>query len=466
MVEAVAQSTETAPAMAGMISLSILASTVAGKARVIIKPKYSVPLNLWVLVSSAVGDTKTGVFGLLVEPLDWLEERLGQPRDPESPGGPARRTFWDHLLHEEDDAAKLRDCVEQVRAQCRDHCTGPHPHFYIDDTSTVGLEETLIEQGGRIALLSDEAGLLQSLAQRGSGVNIDSLLKTHPGTTIKVRRHSAERIIYSPAVSMGMMTQPEVLHDLIASRNLRRRGFVARWLMCAPETNLGTKTRDAPYVNEEVARKYALNLIAMAALPWQAASPGGRPNPHTITLSDDARDRLLRFEQELEPRMHPQHGDLRSISDWLSKLGGTTARMAGVLHLARQALGEPSAAYGVVGGDTMDNAIAVARYCLSEALSLFGVRTADSDNVEDAAAEITRWIFTTSRVQVAFTLTELERAVRLPAMVLVPALDLLVSRRLIEEVPSRRGGPGRRARRFVWSNTPPPGMEVPEGHRS
>ncbi|MGI8477228.1 MAG: DUF3987 domain-containing protein, partial [Thermomicrobiales bacterium] len=58
-----------------------------------------------------------------------------------------------------------------------------------------------------------------------------------------------------------------------------------------------------------------------------------------MSLSAEAEARFRAFETRLEPRL-AEHGDLGYGADWVGKLAGASARIAGLLHAAEHAAGK------------------------------------------------------------------------------------------------------------------------------
>lgn len=73
-----------------------------------------------------------------------------------------------------------------------------------------------------------------------------------------------------------------------------------------------------------------------------------------IELSDGARKALDVFRDELEPRLHPERGDLAHVADWANKLPGQLVRIAAPGSNARNsphsACARPSGSWAVRRG--------------------------------------------------------------------------------------------------------------------
>src|SRR5205814_1938267 len=72
-VEAEARATQTPPDLAGVLVLTATALAVAKKCRILIKPGYFEPLNLYAAVAQPPAARKTQVFRDTIEPIEEWE---------------------------------------------------------------------------------------------------------------------------------------------------------------------------------------------------------------------------------------------------------------------------------------------------------------------------------------------------------------------------------------------------------
>jgi hypothetical protein len=163
---------------------------------------------------------------------------------------------------------------------------------------------------------------------------------------------------------------------------LRRRGLPARFLFVFPHSNMGRRTVDATAIDKAIRDAYSARLRALLRIPLPLFDEA------SIELADDARAMWCAFASEIEPRLDPEHGDLACIADWAGKLAGATARIAGVLHAAT--VGGKHAARVRISGQTMENAIRLARYLVDHALVAFDV--IEISDAEDDADAVVTWL--------------------------------------------------------------------------
>ena len=102
-------------------------------------------------------------------------------------------------------------------------------------------------------------------------------------------------------------------------------------------------------------------------------------------LTGPADEVLDDFRAALEPRMHPEFGDLADIADWANKLSGQLVRVSALLTLAS----DPTAT--VVDADAMRAAVGLAPYLIDHAQRAFDLMLGRRAPLEPARA-VLRWI--------------------------------------------------------------------------
>jgi replicative DNA helicase len=461
-VAAEATATQTPPDLPGMLVLAALATAAGGLARIQVRPGWQEPLNLFVVVALPPGSRKTAVFADVTRPLVRLDrDELARMR-PLVVEAMTRKTAAEKSANKaiervasaktEDPAGELAKAIQaQAEAEAEAIMVPPLPRLLADDITAEALASLLAEQSGRIALLSAEGGPFDAMAGRyqGAGVYLDPYLKGHAGDELRVdRKGRGAEYIERPALTVGLAVQPDVLGKLTNHPGFRGRGLLARFLYTLPVNTVGSRTIAPPAVPEAVAERYRVDLYALARSlldEREAAKLVGSTDPIILTLTAPAAARLTEFEAEVEPRLHPHHGDLAHIADWASKLVGAVARIAGLLHLAarlRDGWGLP------VNEATVTDAITIGRYLTDHALATFDLM-GGADPTLDDARYLLAWIERTGVK--AFTRRELFTALPRGRFAKVDALDpplaLLVEHGYIRPLPPPEGrsGPGRPA---------------------
>jgi replicative DNA helicase len=392
MVEAVAESTQTPADLAGIVYLGALATCCGGRAVVEVQGGWREPLNLYAAPAMPPGSRKSAVFREMAAPL--LEAECGMQEKAKiaiSEAAVLRDLAQEQARRALAEAAKAKgDTAETAKAEAISAATEAnemaipaYPRLIADDVTPEALVSLLCEQGGRIAVMSAEGDLFDIMSGRyardGQVPNIGVFLKGHAGDLLLVDRKSREpERIESPALTIVVTIQPQVLRDIAQRPVLRGRGLLARVLYSLPRDLVGYRRVDVDPVPDDVREAYGAQVkaLALSLAEWT--------DPAVLVLTPEARKLLREYQEEIEPRLRAYTGDLADLRDWASKLCGATVRLAGLLHLAANL---KTGYANPVSGETMRNAIELGRYFTSHASAAFGEMVTDP-LVNDAYAVI------------------------------------------------------------------------------
>ena len=290
-----------------------------------------------------------------------------------------------------------------------------------DDVTPESCISLLATHGGRLAVLSAEGDVFATLTgtRYSAAPNLGVFLKGHAGDKLQVDRKGREsESIDRPALTLGVTTQPGTLQGLAAQPGFRDRGVLARILYSLPVNTVGTRNNQADSVPEPFETTYRDALRTLVLLL------ADNDTPHHLDLTPDARQILLDFQDWLEPRLHPQTGQLAPITDWASKLAGAVVRLAALLHLAHTF----TTGYATpITADTMHAAERLGRYYLDHALAVYDLMGRSHPDLDDAR-ELLAWI--TNHGHHTFTRRDALRALQgrtrfTTAADLDPALNVL-----------------------------------------
>jgi len=450
---ALAEATQTPADLAGMIVLASLAACAGGRVRVEVKPGWEEPLNLYVLVALPPGERKSAVFEAATAPLSEFEEERARALAPITTEAAIRRRALERAAEAaETEAAKARTAearevaIERAAELAREaeSVIVPAPYRLLADDATPEILATMLaQQGGRIALLSPEGGVVGQMAGRYSsarvpGANLGVYLKGHAGDRLRIDRVGRpSEYVARPALTIGLAVQPEVLRTMAEVPELGGLGVLARFLYALPTSLMGARSSDPEAVPRDLAHEYGSKLCILAR-SLDAAGQGS-----LIRFATASRRLLTEYAGGLEPRLG-EDGDLRYMRDWAGKLPGAIARVASLVHLAdcvRGAWGDevpPAAA---------ESAIRVGDYAIEHAKAVFNLMGADPQ--VELAGRVLRWI--ADRRLAEFSRRDAFDQLRGAHLVKVtdldPAVALLVAHGYMAPVaPSR--GPGRPSQRF------------------
>ena len=436
-VGGVAHATQTPPEMAGTLCLTVLAAAAGGRAVVEVRDGWREPLNLFTAVAMVPGTRKTPVYQRVTEPLTRAERAQFDLMKPEILDAQVRKQSARELADKA--AVEIARAPEPAREEAINYAKAqremaeaidvpPMPRMLVDDATPEALASLMAEQRGRIAMFSDEGEVFGMMAGRYSGgANLGVYLKGHAGSPLRVdRKGRPPEYIPAPALTMGLTIQPGVLASLQNIDGGRDRGLLARFLWVIPPSTVGGREvapDPVPLADAKMYEQLVGQLVDDLA---------GWTDPAVLVFQPRADLALQAFESALEPRLHPDWGDLAMIADWASKLAGHTARLAGLLHLAERAEGRTW--QHPVEPETVERAREIGEFFLAHAIVAFDVMGANPV-VADARALLPRL----KDVEVASE-REIHRTNRyrfLHTDDLRPVLELLVGHGYIRRVPQK-----------------------------
>jgi Protein of unknown function (DUF3987) len=173
MARAVSESTETPFDLAALLAIAVASSCIAAKAQISPEPGYVEPLNIYVCPAMESGNRKTAVFNLLMAPIaEWEREEVERTEPKRKRQLSERRTIEariDRLRKKAanaiDPSAMILELHELEKALPE---VPPPPRLFSDDITPERLASLMQEQGGRMAVFSDEGGVFDMLAGRYS----------------------------------------------------------------------------------------------------------------------------------------------------------------------------------------------------------------------------------------------------------------------------------------------------------
>ncbi|NRQ39496.1 DUF3987 domain-containing protein [Nonomuraea sp. NN258] len=445
-ISAVAEETQTPLDLAGCVGLAALSTAAGGRAVVNVRGSWIEPVNLFVLVAMPPGSRKSAVFRAMTTPLNHAEKALLDQVGPQITEAEVARKL---AVEAAEKAARTAGSARgegaaeavaeaQSAALAVEGITVPvKPRLMADDVTPETASSILVEQGGRLAVLSAEGGIFATLAGRYSGTpNLDLFLKGHAGDPLIIDRRGRSERVDQAVLTMGLAVQPEIISDIATMPGFRGKGLLGRILYSLPKSNVGYRRIDPPTVPEHVSARYDANLqqLTLGMHGWE--------DPARLVLSPEAAELFTEHRRHTERRLRPDSGDLGHITDWAGKFDGAVMRLAGLIHLA----GDIDSAFRhPISADTVQAAITLGSYFTAHALATFDAMGADPDI--EAARTVHAWLHRTgtTRFTVREAFTALPRNRFRKVAELETPLDLLEQLGWIRREPEPpRTGPGRR----------------------
>lgn len=453
-VTALAEALQCPVDLPAMLGLAVLSLCFAKKFVVRVRPDWDEPTNLYIVVALKPGESKSPAFSAATRPIGQFVADERQRMEPEIRSATARYDIASNRIEFlKKQAAREADPIQRlglerdVEAALREQASLDVPvplRLIVDDATAEALELVMRQQGGRIALFSDEGGPFELMGGRYSeGIpNLDVYLKGHSGSAIITDRIGrAAGSVRNPAITICLTVQPDVLSRLAEKKGFRGRGLLARFLWSVPRSRVGSRAGDSPPVPEQIRTTYESAVTELLSLGSDRGDQGeiaARP----IALDPRAYELLVAFKNSIEPSVGPS-GEMECIADWVNKLAGTVARLAGLPDLAEEPWDMSARLLRPIGEEEVRRALRIADFLCVHARQAFDQMEADP--LSRSARHLLDWIRRTNTE--TFSSRDAYRAMgshfKTPAEMEAP-LALLGEHEIIRRRPDPpRSGPGR-----------------------
>ena len=443
---ALSEHMQVAPELALANILGVTATVLARKFRVQLTPGYSEPLNLYLLAPLPPGERKSGTQEKCVAPLLEWEREQARRLSEEIVGARSRRESLEALImgkRRKLGSAKPED-HERLLGEITDYEKKlPEipslPRVFAGDITPEATSVLMADNDERIGIISAEGGLFGTLAGRYSNIpNLDLFLQSHSGDSVRVdRKNGAAIAMDSPALTLCLSPQPDVMTGLSKTREFRGRGLLARFAYILPPSMLGKRCQLPGPVPDSVAAAYNRNIKALLEIPW-ALNEFREPVPHLLHLEQEALTQWVRFSETVETALGPG-GGYQGMQDWAGKLPGLAGRLAGIFHCMEHRARAPHLA---IEPQLMAKALEMGGLLASHARAAFGMIGADPSI--DAAKIVLAWI-KRNRIE-EFSRRECHRELRgtfTRVAELKPGLEVLEERGYLIPLELDASGPGR-----------------------
>lgn len=395
ITKAVSIATETPLELAAGLILPVLGTACQDKFVVQIKPGYTEPVNIWVIVALDPANRKSSVLMKMTKPLSDWESRKRKEFEPiikkaksmwqnqqarlKSLRGKYGKAKPDELKDIEAEILEIENYLVEVPNQ---------PQVWSQDVTTERLGSLMAEHDEKMSILSAEGGIFDIIGGRYSNgiANLDLYLQSHSSDPVKVDRGSREPVyLERPALSFGLSPQPEVLRGLADKSGFRGKGLLARFLYLLPRTNLGHRQLESEPLPADIEKEYCALVYSLLDIE-QAENERREKSPYILKPSREAYQEWLEFARVVEKDLR-EGGRFEYVTDWAGKLPGAAARIAGLLHCAENPY-QPWAER--ISLETMDRSLELTSIFSSHALIAFGMMGADK--TLEQARKIWRWV--------------------------------------------------------------------------
>lgn len=355
---------ETPESATVLCMLSILATALQNKYVVQVENDYAEPLNLYLMAAMPPANRKTAILKTCSKPVLEYEKKQRLLLEEEhrrqlSVYHSQRRLIENERKRLTEEKAK-NGAIEEIAAK-EASLIEPSalPKLFLTDATTESLATALYEQNGKISIITDEGGFLDSCSglYTGGQTNIDVLLKGWDGGSLSIKRRDRE-VYITPLITIFMIVQPVIFENMAKNKNFTGKGFFERFLFCEPKSKIGFRNHKGKPVPAGLTKEYEERIKAFLEMPTPRS-------PIKLSLNKAALNAWRKFQDKIERDLR-KGGKLELCQGWGGKLCGQTLRIAGLLHLARY---EKTSA--TINEDTMKDAISLAESLVCHAAKVF-----------------------------------------------------------------------------------------------
>lgn len=368
-VKALAKGVQVPLSLAAQSVLSAAAFAAQPHADVIVSGRR-VPISLFMLSVAESGDRKSAVDKFATAPARERQDRLREDYREQRQWFENEKLAHD-ALYKQAESNNKNGSKEELTTALNQLGLPPEPPKLPQILSTDPTPEGLIKgfaKGWKSqGLFNDEGGSFFA-----GGAMADSKLKTIAllsqfwgGEQInRTRASEGESLtINNPRLSAHLMIQPIVANKVLNDPEMLGQGFLARFLIAAPESLAGTRFyKDINLsINADIKRLQArlTDLFEME----QPEDEHGNLAPRELHLSSEAHREYTETYNEIEKEIG-RLGSFRDIKATGSKAAEQALRIAGVLALVENPLAT------VISGEVMKRACELSAWYLFEVLRL------------------------------------------------------------------------------------------------
>lgn len=389
VVEAISEVNQVDPGLTAGIYLAVLSTCLSKKVEVFLKT-HREPVNLFICCILDPGERKTTTMGIMTSPLYEYQERESERMKDIIFQALVRRDInKSRILKMQREAANAnetgrRTLQYEILTLTKEMENVPKiPVFICDDITSEALSSIMSDNNERGSIISSEGGIFEIMNgrydDRGSG-NFDIYLKGHAGDPFSSHRIGREaKSMLSPALTVCLAVQSEIIKEIGKNRQFRGKGLLARFLFNLCNPRAGYRQRQDTPVPDRLLDIYRKHINALLDIPIEL---------QTLLLDSEAQSIWNDFYNDIETDM--RHGNaLEHIKDWGSKLPGAAARIAGLLHFSKHGKDAGSKTISI---KTVNSANAIAAYYREHALATFGLM--ETDPKIEAAQKILDYLST------------------------------------------------------------------------
>lgn len=367
-------------------ALTALSLAIQGHVNAKRADKLESPTSLFTLAIADSGERKTTLDGYFSKPIADYERSEEEKAKPLVEKYKADYAAWKAQYDGLQAAIKnatanpkwkgdmVNVLIEQLQnLQANEPIPPLIPRIILQDETPENLAYSLAKRWPSSGIVSSEAGAV--LGSHGMGKdsvmrNLAFLNTLWDGKSLTIGRKTSESFTVRDArLTVGLQIQEATLRAFFDKSGALARGtgFLARFLMCWPESTQGTRFYTEPPVSWPHLGEFNNRMNAILYQPLPIKSENGLSlEPIALELSKDAKKEWIAFHDAIEADLSA-NGELYDIKDCASKIADNAVRIAAIF----QVYGTQSFA-GQISAEHFEGASRIAAWHLSESRRFFG----------------------------------------------------------------------------------------------
>jgi len=365
-------------ALCGQSVLAALALAVQGHADVVNDGRVH-PLTLFLIAIADSGERKTATDHAALWPHATRQKEL---HDAYTPALTTHANQLDAYKKTRDEALHREKSLDARRQALNTLGPAPEPplkpFLLVREPTYEGLVRLLAEGHPSLGLCNDEGGRFlggYAMSKEHQQKTISGLNDLWDGKPIdRVRAVEGASLLYGRRMSLHLMLQPIVAKPVLSDPLLMGQGFVARCLMCWPESTAGQRPyKPVDLTTDAAVRRYNARLLEMlrADLPL-APDTRNELAPRQLPLHPSAKRVWVAFHNHVESQLGDEQ-PLAPTRGLGSKAAEHALRVAGVLTLVDDLTA------GEIRVKQIEAGITLVQFYPAEALRLVEAGTANPD---------------------------------------------------------------------------------------
>lgn len=337
------------------------------------------PSSLFLLGIADSGERKTTCDGFFASAIRQYETEQAELAGPLLKDHAADMAAWnaerEGILSAIKDAGKKEkptaELARRLRELEQDKPTAPKvPRLMLGDETPENLAWVLAKKWPAGAVVSSEAGVVFG----AHGMGKDSVMRNlallnvlWDGGELSIGRKTSESFTVKGArLTVALQIQEATLRSFFdRSGGLARgTGFLARFLVCWPESTQGNRPFTDPPESWPNLSRFHHRIAGILNTP-APIDDEGRLTPVMLAFTPEAKAAWVGFHDGIEEELRAG-GELYDVRDVASKTADNAARLAALFHVFEHGVG------GAVGVDSFEGASRIAAWHLSEARRFFG----------------------------------------------------------------------------------------------